>query len=48
MTKEPEACEGDENVMPYLIEAAHAYCTVGEICDMWRRVFGEHAIDSAI
>ena len=37
-----------ENVMAYLIEAAHAYCTVGEICDMWRRVFGEHAIDVAI
>jgi len=37
-----------ENVMAPLIEAAHAYCTVGEICDMWRRVFGEQPIDVAI
>ncbi|MCH8335001.1 MAG: methylmalonyl-CoA mutase, partial [Proteobacteria bacterium] len=37
-----------ENVMPHLIEAAHAYCTVGEICDMWRQVFGEAPIDVAI
>ncbi|HJM75503.1 MAG TPA: methylmalonyl-CoA mutase family protein [Dehalococcoidia bacterium] len=37
-----------KNVMPHLIEAAHAYCTVGEICDMWRRIFGEHPIDVSI
>ncbi len=42
------ASRGGENVMPYLIEAAHAYCTVGEICDMWRRVFGEHPVDLTI
>ena len=42
------ASRDGENVMPYLIEAAHAYCTVGEICDMWRRVFGEHPIDVSI
>ena len=44
-----EAASRDgENVMPHLIEAAHAYCTVGEICDMWRQVFGEAPIDVAI
>ena len=42
------ASRDSENVMPYLIEAAHAYCTVGEICDMWRRVFGEAPVDVAI
>jgi methylmalonyl-CoA mutase N-terminal domain/subunit len=38
------ASGGTDNVMPHLVEAAHAYCTVGEICDMWRRVYGEEPI----
>ena len=42
------ASRDGNNVMPYLIEAAHAYCTVGEICDMWRGLFGEHPIDVSI
>ncbi len=42
------ATRNGENVMPYLIEAAHAYCTVGEICGMWRRVFGEQPVYKAI
>jgi methylmalonyl-CoA mutase N-terminal domain/subunit len=37
-----EACTGDENVMPYLIEAAHAYCTLGEICGVMRKAYGEY------
>jgi len=32
----------DENVMPYVIEAVKAKATVGEICDVWRDVFGEY------
>ena len=28
--------------MPYLLEAAHAYCTLGEICGVMRRTFGEY------
>jgi methylmalonyl-CoA mutase N-terminal domain/subunit len=35
-----EACEGNDNVMPYLIEAASAYATLQEMCDVFRRVFG--------
>ncbi|RMG86502.1 MAG: methylmalonyl-CoA mutase, partial [Chloroflexi bacterium] len=35
-----EACEGTENVMPYLIDCANAYCTLGEITDVMREVFG--------
>ncbi|MBM3138683.1 MAG: methylmalonyl-CoA mutase [Chloroflexi bacterium] len=42
------ATRDGENVMPYLIEAAHAYCTVGEICNLWRRVFGEQPISLSI
>jgi len=35
-----EACNNNENVMPYLIEAASAYATVQEMCDVFRNVFG--------
>jgi methylmalonyl-CoA mutase N-terminal domain/subunit len=31
-----------ENVMPAVIEAVKAKATVGEICDVWRSVFGEY------
>lgn len=31
-----------ENLMPYLLEAAHAYATLGQICDVLREEFGEY------
>lgn len=31
-----------ENVMPSVIEAVKAKATVGEICDVWRSIFGEY------
>ena len=31
-----------ENVMPTVIEAVKARATVGEVCDVWRKVFGEY------
>jgi methylmalonyl-CoA mutase N-terminal domain/subunit len=34
------AAEGDENLMPPLIAAVKASCTVGEISDVYREVFG--------
>jgi methylmalonyl-CoA mutase N-terminal domain/subunit len=37
-----EAARGDANLMPAILEAARAYCTVGEISDVLRGVFGEH------
>ena len=37
-----EAARGDENLMPYIIDAVKAYATTGEICDAMRNVFGEH------
>ena len=37
-----EAADGEENLMPYLIDAVKAYATVGEICDAMRDVFGEY------
>lgn len=36
------ACEQEENVMPSLIEAAKAYCTLGEIVDEMREIFGTY------
>ena len=32
----------NENTMPFIIEAVKAKATVGEISNMWRRVFGEY------
>ena len=37
-----EACEGNKNVMEPLIEAAKAYATLQEMCDIYRQVFGEY------
>ena len=34
------AAEGGENLMPPLIEAVKSHCTVGEISDVYRDVFG--------
>lgn len=36
------ACEGDDNVMPYLVDAVKTYATLGEIADVMRSVFGEY------
>ncbi len=33
---------GDGNLMPPIIQAARAYCTEQEICDVLREVFGSH------
>lgn len=37
-----KAAEGDENLMPYILECVHSYATLGETCDVLRRVFGEY------
>jgi methylmalonyl-CoA mutase N-terminal domain/subunit len=37
-----EACQGSQNLMPYILDAVNAYCTLGEICDVMREVFGEY------
>jgi len=35
-------CRMDRNVMPGIVEAAKAYCTEQEVCDVFRQVFGQH------
>jgi len=37
-----EVSKTDTNVMPTVIEAVKAGATVGEICDVWRDVFGQY------
>ncbi|BDQ11355.1 acyl-CoA mutase large subunit family protein [Sediminibacterium sp. TEGAF015] len=37
-----EAAEGTQNIMPFVLEAVEAYCTLGEIADVLRQVYGEH------
>ncbi len=36
------AAATDQNLMPYILEAVRAYATVGEMCDVLRRVFGTY------
>ena len=37
-----DAAQGTENLMPYILDAARAYGTLGEICGVLREVFGEY------
>ncbi|WP_277555626.1 acyl-CoA mutase large subunit family protein [Halobaculum limi] len=37
-----DACQGEANVMPHIVDAVKAYATVGEICDVMREEFGEY------
>jgi methylmalonyl-CoA mutase N-terminal domain/subunit len=36
------ACEGTENTMPYIMDAVHAYATLGEIIGVMTKVFGKY------
>ncbi len=40
LTALEHAARGTENTMPYILEAVRAYATLGEICDVFRKVFG--------
>jgi methylmalonyl-CoA mutase N-terminal domain/subunit len=42
------AARGDENLMPYIIDAVKAYATTGEICHTLRDVFGEYKPGAAV
>jgi methylmalonyl-CoA mutase N-terminal domain/subunit len=37
-----KAAQGSDNLMPIILDAARAYGTLGEICDVLRGVFGEY------
>lgn len=36
------ACNTNDNMMPYIIEAVESYATLGEICKVMREEFGEY------
>jgi methylmalonyl-CoA mutase N-terminal domain/subunit len=36
------AAATDVNLMPYILESVRAYATVGEMCDVLRKVFGTY------
>ena len=36
------AAEGDDNLMPYILDCVHSYATLGETCQVLRDVFGEY------
>ncbi len=36
------AAEGDENLLPHILECVRSYATLGEMCDALREVFGEY------
>jgi len=36
------ACQGTENTMPFILEAVHAYATLGEITTIMKEVFGTY------
>jgi methylmalonyl-CoA mutase N-terminal domain/subunit len=37
-----QATRADENTMPYILDCARAYCTLGEIMGVFRIVFGDY------
>ncbi|MBX0321713.1 methylmalonyl-CoA mutase family protein [Halomicroarcula sp. F13] len=43
-----DAAAGDENLMPYIVDAVKVYATTGEICDVLRDVFGEYQPGSSM
>ena len=37
-----EVARGEDNTVPAILECVENYCTLGEICQLFREVFGEH------
>jgi methylmalonyl-CoA mutase N-terminal domain/subunit len=42
LNKLKEVSQTDENVIPAVIEAVKAKATIGEVCDVWRDIYGEY------
>ncbi|WP_322495481.1 methylmalonyl-CoA mutase family protein [Chloroflexus sp.] len=42
------AAQGNENMMPAILNCVRAYCTLGEMCDVLREVFGVYQQDTVI
>lgn len=37
-----DAASGTENIMPFVVDAVEQYCTLGEISDTLRKIYGEY------
>jgi methylmalonyl-CoA mutase N-terminal domain/subunit len=48
MSELRKAAEGNDNLMPVILDAVKVYATLGEICDALRDVFGEYQPVSTI
>ncbi len=42
LAKLKKAAEGNDNLMPFILEAVKSYASIGEICNTMREVFGEY------
>ena len=42
------ACEGNENIVPLIIDAVLEYATLGEIVDCMKEIYGEWTENSVI
>jgi len=36
------AAEGDDNLLPFILNSVKTYASIGEICNVLREVFGEY------
>ena len=43
-----QAAEGDENLMPPILEAVRAYATLGEMCGVLKEAFGTHQEEPSV
>ncbi len=43
-----EAARGKDNLMPFILEAVSAYATLGEVCGVLRKVFGEYRLPAMV
>ena len=41
LTRLKEVAQSDENTVPAILECVESYCTLGEICNVFRDIFGE-------
>ena len=42
LAKLKNAADGNDNLMPFILEAVKSYASIGEICNTMREVFGEY------
>jgi methylmalonyl-CoA mutase N-terminal domain/subunit len=43
-----QAAGNNENLMPYILEAVSAYATLGEVCNVLRKDFGEYRLPALV